>query len=139
MANALVNAQMPNAAQQPEAPQEAPTGATLEEARDAIRKQSVICQKLTSLLMEGGPVPKKKVVQVCTEIVAERVMSAQAIAGYLADLPDDPEAIREWVEKHAVEAENGLDQILEMVHGVEATPEEIPEEMMGMDEQPLIQ
>ncbi len=90
------------------------------DVKDMIHKQAVVDAKLRQLLDEGGPIPRKEVITVATELVADRVMSAQSIAGYLSDLPEDPEAIREWVQRHANDAENHLQQMLVMLHGSEA-------------------
>lgn len=94
--------------------------------KDAIHNQSFIDSRLRGLLEEGGPVARKDVIQVATEIVAERAMSAQAIAGYLADLPEDPQDVREWVQRHANSAEQSLQQLMIALHGSEA-----PQKMMS--------
>lgn len=122
MANALVNPQQTDGpAAQPQ-----PAGATIDEAKDVIKKQATIDKRLRRLLEKGGPVARKDVVQVAVNLVAERVVSAQTMAGYLADLPEDPDAVREWVEKHAVEAENQLSQLLDMLHGIDAPASDQP-------------
>src|SRR5882672_5725380 len=100
-------------------PPAAPSGISISEVYDAIHKQSVVDRKFRQMLDEGGPISRKKVIQAATEIVAERVMSAQAIAGVLADLPEDPDAIREWVQEHAQTIKTQLQQLLQLVHGVE--------------------
>lgn len=90
---------------------------TPEEVIQTIHKQSIVDGKLRTLLDKGGPISRKQVTQIAIEIVAGRVMSAQTMAGILADLPEDPEAIREWVEVHAKEVEAHLEQLLTMLHG----------------------
>lgn len=111
---------------------------TLPQVKDAIHKQAVIDQKLRAILDEGGPVPRKKVIQVATELVAERVLSAQAMAGFLIDLPEEPDAIREWVEAHAKEAETQLEQLMMLIHGLEAGRQSLIESMTA-DQMPTEQ
>lgn len=108
----------------------APTGAPaapqkqihVNDATEVLNKQSTIDRGLRDLLKEPGPVPRKKVVDMAVDLVAKRVMTAQAMAGYLADLPEDPIKIREWAAAHAQTVETGLDQLIGMLHGVNAPP-----------------
>jgi hypothetical protein len=51
--------------------------------------------------------------------VSERLMPAAMMASYLKDLPDDALGIREWVQRHAMQVENELDQMAGMMHGSE--------------------
>lgn len=116
--NALASAAAggaPDAAAQPE--QAAGPQFTLDEVKDTIRKQASVDRKLQGLLAQPK-ITRDDVVQMAVELIAEKVLSAQAVAGYLADLPDDdPEKVRAWVEGHAKAAEQGLDQLLQFVHG----------------------
>lgn len=96
---------------------------SVEELQEYIQKQAYIDVQLRSLLDANEPISRKKVINVCVGIVARRVMSAQAMAGFLKDLPTEPQAIREWVEQHAKEGETQLEQMLEMLHGT-VDPEE---------------
>jgi len=92
----------------------------LSEAKDVLRKQGAIDRQLKGLLKEPGPVKRKQVIDVAVNLVAERIMSPQEMAGYLADLPEDGMQIRQWVVQHAKNVEQGLDQLIGMVHGVDA-------------------
>lgn len=86
----------------------------------------MIDSKLRRLLAQDGPIKRKDIIDMATEIVAERGMSAQAMAGYLADLPEDPQDIREWVQRHANAADQSLNQLLIALHG-----SEMPKTAMG--------
>jgi len=90
----------------------------INEVKGVIGKQASIDRALRGLLKDGGPVPRKAVIDMAIELVAERTLSAQAMAGYLADLPEDPLEIRKWATTHAQTVEKGLDQLIGMVHGV---------------------
>ena len=90
----------------------------INEVKGIIAKQAEIDRALRGLLKEPGPVARKKVIDMAVGLVANQVMSAQAMAGYLADLPEDPQAIRQWAAGHAQTVEKGLDQLMGMVHGV---------------------
>jgi len=87
-----------------------------QEIEEALLKTVKVDTKLRGLLSKDGPIKRKDVIAVATEIVAERVMSAQAMAQYLSDMPEDPEQIKEWVQQHATTADNNLDQLLVMLH-----------------------
>lgn len=110
-----------SAMQTPSAGPPAPSsqGIDIKDVYDVIHKQSAVDAKLRKLLDKDGPITRKDVTQVAIELVADRTMSAQAIAGYLADMPEDPDALREWVEVHAKEAETQLQQLLTLIHGAE--------------------
>jgi hypothetical protein len=83
---------------------------------EAIRKTVAVDAKLRSVLSKDGPIKRKDVIKIATELVAARVISAQSMAQYLSDLPEDPQDIREWVQKHATQADNNLNQLLVMLH-----------------------
>ena len=87
-----------------------------QDIEEALLKTVKVDTKLRGLLSKDGPIKRKDVIAVATEIVAERVMSAQAMAQYLSDMPEDPEQIKEWVQQHATTADNNLDQLLVMLH-----------------------
>lgn len=96
-----------------------PQGIDIKEVYDVLHKQETVDRKFRTLLETGGPIARKNVTQAAVELVAERVMPAQAMAAILADLPEDPQQIREWVEQHAKTIEDQLQQLLTLVHGTE--------------------
>lgn len=96
----------------------------IDEAKQVLQKQAAIDRALRGVLKEPGPVPRKKIVDMAVDLVAERVISAQAMAGYMADLPEDPVKIREWAAAHAMTVEKGLNQLIDMMHGATAPPAE---------------
>lgn len=93
----------------------------LADAKDMIHKQAEVDRQLKAILKEGGPIKPKEVLEMATRLVANRTITAQQAAGYLSDLPDDPNKVREWCERHAREADQVLDQLIQMVEGVEPT------------------
>lgn len=105
---------------------------TMDEVKDLIHKQATIAAKLGALTADDGKATKKDVVQVATELIAERIMSAQEVAGLLKDLPTEPDKIAEWVNQHAANADAGLEQLVGFLaqNGVADEPE-MPPEAMG--------
>lgn len=95
---------------------------TLVEVKDMIHKQAEVARELESVLKSGGPIKPKAVLEIATKLVANRVISAQQAAGYLSDLPDDPNKVREWCERHEREANQTLDQLMQMIAGAEPMP-----------------
>lgn len=132
----------PGAEQQPQPGQNgAQGGASLEEARDTLNKQLVIERRLMKALETGEAISRKQVQDMVSDFVAARLMPAQKGATTLADLPDKPEQIREWLTKHYREAAQSADQLTQMIQQAEAQqqgqqggPGAMPE---GMDEQKL--
>lgn len=121
MANNLFEkAQAPQPAAQPEAaPQQEPQQQfTLDEAYEIIRKQSAIDHELQKLIDQPGPITRQKVLDAAVRLVAARTVSPQMAAGYLIDLPQDPAMVRNWVERHAADAEDMLHKLLDKVQGV---------------------
>ena len=104
-----------------------PKQVQLSEVKDVVLQQAAIDRSLRSLLKEPGPVKRKQVIDVAIDLVAKRAMSPQQMAGYLADLPEDPVQMRQWVSQHAANVEKGLDQLLQLLHGAAApTPAGTP-------------
>lgn len=104
------------------APPTQPTAPTqpqvhMDDVKEAVSKQAAIDRALRGLLAEGGPIKRKEVIDMSVNLVASRVLSAQAMAGYLKDLPEDPTKVKEWVENHAATVEKNLDQIIAMLSG----------------------
>jgi hypothetical protein len=97
----------------------------LSEVKDVVLKQATIDRALKDLLKEPGPVKRGQVVDMAVSLVAKQVMSPQAMAGYLADLPEDGMQIRQWAAQHAKNVEQGLDQLLQLLHGA-AAPQTAP-------------
>lgn len=112
----------PPPGQQPDASGASPAGGTpggtpgMPDIEEAINKQVQIDAKLRSVLAKEGQIKRKDVINVATKLVADRVISAQSMAQYLSDLPEDPDDIREWVQQHATAADNNLNQLLVILH-----------------------
>jgi hypothetical protein len=119
------NALVP-AARQPAAPSvpsaTPPKRVQLQEVKDAILQQSAVDNGLRRLLKDPGPIQRKQVIDLAVSLVAKRVMTPQAMAGYLADIPEDPLQIRKWAAAHAKDVEKDLDQLLTLLHGAAAPP-----------------
>lgn len=113
--NALTPGQQPGAP----APQ---NQVTYQQVKEALLKQSAIDRGLRGLLKDDGPVARKDVIDMAIGLVADRVMSPQDMAGYLASLPTDPQKVAEWVQKHATNVEKNLDQMMQMVAGSQQPP-----------------
>lgn len=105
----------------PAAPQKT---ATLDQVKGAIRKQSEIAHRLGSLLESGKPVERKDAIDACVGLVADRIFTAEEMAGYLTDMPQDPMQVRDWLSKHEQNADQNLDKLIAMVHGQDAPPAE---------------
>lgn len=123
----LENSQAPQPAGQQEMPaQEEPKQQfTMDEVTDLIHKQAAIDGALREVLRTPGPIDRKKVLDAAAKLVAKRVISAQAAAGYLIDLPKDPNLVRNWCERHAADAEGHLSQMLDKIQGVDIpTPQD---------------
>lgn len=130
MPNNLVDAALDPPPQQPQAAVSGAQGAAAapgsptpaaqkqiqyDKVREIVRKQSRIVDGLDDLLEPGGDIKKKEVTSFAARLVADRILSAQEMAGYLIDLPDDPARIRTWVERHAKNTNEQLDQVMSMV------------------------
>lgn len=105
---------------QPQSPAPAPSqpGVTYDQVREALHKQAAIDRELRQLLAESkGAVSRKSVVDMAIRLVADRVMSPQDMAGYLASLPTEPAQVTPWVEKHAANVENNMQKMMAMVAG----------------------
>lgn len=96
---------------------------TVQQVKDAIRKQAKIDNKMRGLLRSGKPVERKAAIDMCIGLVAEGVFSAEQMAGYMMTLPNDAMKVREWLEQHAKTVEGNLDHMVQMIHGQEATGE----------------
>ena len=92
------------------------------QVKEALLKQSAIDRGLRGLLKGDGPISRKAVIDMSIGLVADRVMSPQDMAGYLAELPTDPQKIVEWVQKHAANVEKNLDQMMQMVAASQTPP-----------------
>lgn len=120
MANPLVDAVKQAAGQQPKPEPSAPSPQmfTMDEVKEVIQQQSAVDRELRELLEKPGAITRKQVMDGAVRLVAKRILSAQAAAGYLIDLPTDPQLIRNWVERHAALADDHLTQLLAKVHSV---------------------
>jgi hypothetical protein len=49
------------------------------------------------------------------DLVAQRIMTPQEVAGYLIKVPDDPEGLRKWVEANAKQADEQSEQLLDFL------------------------
>lgn len=116
----------------PPGEQSAPPGAggsgaqgqvTLDQVKDAIKKQALIDHSLRGLLKSGKPVEKKDAISMGVSLVAQRVLSAEEMAGYFATLPNEPMQVRDWLENHAANVEGNLDKMMAMIAGQEAHPD----------------
>lgn len=124
------------------AAQQAQKQVRLQDVKEMILKQSTVDRALKNILKHGGPIKPKEVLDMASQLVGSRTVSAQQAAGYLSDLPDDPNKVREWCERHAREAESVLDQLLEMVQGVEPPPGGAPDQQQappGLDPSQMMQ
>lgn len=100
---------------------------TVDEVKQAIKKQALIDGKMRALLKDGKPVPRKEAISMAVGLVAGRALSAEEMAGYLTTLPQDPMQVREWLEKHAEKIEANLGQMMQMLEQ-SAMP---PQTLMG--------
>lgn len=143
MPNALVNGAAPSGNPVASAPAAGAPGAPpaaaqksveYTEVRDMLGKQMRIAGQLKELLDDGN-VNKKEVMNMATDLVAERVVSAEVMAGFLVDLPDDPNEVRKWAEKHSADADRTVEGLLDMIDGIAASgPGMETEEAMGGQE-----
>jgi len=118
----------PEAPEAPEETPEAPPDAdvpppTLAEAgidpellQKAIHKMAVVTSRLTTVL-EKPTVTRSAIIQMMTEIVADDAMSPQTAATFLADIPEEPDDIREWAQRHSDKGHELLAQMAYAQHG----------------------
>jgi hypothetical protein len=128
----------------PSTPTLASAGIDPEKIKDAIHKVTVVDAKLSKILdtSTGGKVNRGDVVDAVIQIVAEGIMSPQTAAGFLADIPEDPSDIREWVQKHVTQAQTGLAQLVYAIHGSAGEQEQAqagdqppPDDQQSQDDQ----
>ena len=103
----------------PSAPTLASSGIDPAQVKEAIHKAGVLDAKMSDLIDRsvGGKVNRAAVIKTMVEIVSEGIMTPQGAASFMADLPEDPGDIREWVQKHATDAQTGLAQLIYAIHG----------------------
>lgn len=99
---------------------------SIEEVKTAVKKQAAIDHKIQALLKLGKPVERKAAVNMCIQLVAEGVFSAEQMSSYLMTIPTDAVKVREWLENHSKKVEENLDGMIGMIHGQEAAPDEMP-------------
>jgi hypothetical protein len=106
----------------PTTPTLASSGIDPDKLKEAIHKSSILDAALSAILSKstGGKVSRSDVINAMVQIVAQGVMSPVSAAGFMADIPEDPSALREWVQRHADQTQMALGQMIYAQHGSEA-------------------
>lgn len=130
------------AAQQPVQMQPAGKGIpSIDGFKEMHRKSALMDLALQKLLRQHGPISRRDIVDMAVKLVRDRLMSSAEMAKTLSDLPEEPFAIREWLQRHAMTVEQATNMMASIMHGSEqlrplGEPEPEPQQPQATPQQP---
>ena len=92
-----------------------------EKLQDAIYKMAEMTVRM-SALAERPTVARSDVVSAMIKIVTDGVMNPVMASGFMTDLPESPDDVKEWVQRHADKGHQLLAQMAYAQHGSAAPP-----------------